>query len=66
MNKLDPDIWTKNPEIVLDVLQKAGFECGVRPTILAEKEKGIERRPENTCRFTWKDGYAEFYIHRQR
>ena len=59
---LDPDIWTKHPEIVREVLQKAGFKCGVKPTILPEKGKDIERKPEWTCRFEWTGGYAEFYI----
>lgn len=64
MDTLDPDIWTKHPDIILDVLQKAGFKCGVRSTILPEKEKGIKRKPENTCRFEWEDGYAELYVHK--
>lgn len=59
-----PDIWTKHPDIVLDILQKAGFECGVNPTILPQKENGIERSPRNTCRFVYPGGYAEFYIHK--
>jgi len=60
---VDPDIWTKHPEIVRNVLVKAGFECGVKPTILPERD-GIIRKPEWTCRYTWEDGYAEFYIHK--
>lgn len=59
-----PDIWTKHPDIVLDTLQKAGFMCGIRPTILPEKENGIERKPENTCRFGLNDSYVELYIHK--
>ena len=64
VEKLDPDIWTKHPKIVKEVLQKAGFKCGVKPTILPEKY-GIERKPEWTCRFKWEGGYAEFYIHKK-
>ncbi|MEM3154748.1 MAG: hypothetical protein QW165_04260 [Candidatus Woesearchaeota archaeon] len=59
---IDPDIWTKHPGLVRDVLIRAGFECGVKPTILPEKN-GIPRSPEWTCRYTWEKGYAEFYIH---
>jgi len=60
-----PDIWTKHPEVVRDILAKAGFKCGVEPTILPAREAGIERKKEWTCRFEWRGGYAEFYIHKK-
>lgn len=58
-----PDIWTKHPQIVREVLERAGFKCNVEPTILPTKEPGITRKREWTCRFSWPGGYAEFYVH---
>lgn len=58
-----PDLWTKHPDLVLKVLKEAGFTCGVKPTILPQREAGITRRPERTCRFSGKGWYAELYVH---
>lgn len=53
-----PDIWTKHPEIVRDLLKEGGFKCGVEPRIL----KG--RDPNWTCIVNGKKLGGDLYIHR--
>ena len=52
-----PDIWTKHPDIVRDLLKEAGFRCGVEGRFL----KG--RDPAWTCAFDGKTMYGDLYIH---
>lgn len=52
-----PDIWTEYPEIVRDLLQEAGFTCGVAPRIL----KG--RDPDWTCIIDGERIGGDIYIH---
>jgi hypothetical protein len=52
-----PDVWTHHPEIVRDLLQEAGFTCGVQPRIL----KG--RDPEWTCIVDGKRIAGDIYVH---
>ena len=52
-----PDVWTKHPEIVRDLLKEAGFKCGVEGRFL----KG--RDPAWTCAFDGKAMYGDLYIH---
>lgn len=52
-----PDIWTKHPEIVRDLLKEGGFKCGVEPRIL----KG--RDPNWTCIVDGKTMWGDLYIH---
>jgi hypothetical protein len=52
-----PDIYTPRPDIVKRVLEDAGFESRVEPTILKD------RPAEITYRFRGKDYFAELYVH---
>jgi hypothetical protein len=52
-----PDVWTKHPEIVRDLLREAGFTCGVEPRIL------MGRDPDWTCIFDGKNIAGDIYIH---
>ncbi len=52
-----PDIWTKHPEIVRDLLKEGGFQCGVEPRIL----KG--RDVNSTCIVDGKTLWGDLYIH---
>ncbi len=52
-----PDVWTKHPDIVRDLLKEAGFRCGVEGRFL----KG--RDPAWTCAFDGKAMYGDLYIH---
>jgi hypothetical protein len=52
-----PDVWTKRPEIVRDLLKEAGFRCGVEGRFL----KG--RDPAWTRAFDGKAMYGDLYIH---
>lgn len=52
-----PDIWTKHPEIVRDLLKEGGFKCGVEPRIL----KG--RDADWTCIVDGKTMWGDLYIH---
>ena len=52
-----PDIWTKHPEIVRDLLGEGGFKCGAEPRIL----KG--RDPNWTCIVDGKRMWGDLYIH---
>ena len=52
-----PDVWTKHPEIVRDLLKEGGFTCGVEPRVL----KG--RDPAWTCIIDGKRIRGDIYIH---
>lgn len=52
-----PDIWTKHPGIVRDLLKEGGFTCGVAPRVL----KG--RDPAWTCIIDGKRIGGDIYIH---
>ena len=53
-----PDIWTERTDIVRDLLQEAGFTCGVEPRILEGRD------PEWTCIIDGDDMGGDIYIHR--
>ena len=52
-----PDIWTERPEIVRDLLQEAGFTCGVEPRILEGRD------PDWTCIIDGQRMGGDIYIH---
>jgi hypothetical protein len=52
-----PDVWTKHPDIVRDLLKEAGFKCGVEGRFL----KG--RDPAWTCIYDGKTMKGDLYIH---
>lgn len=52
-----PDVWTKHPDIVRDLLKEGGFKCGVAPRVL----KG--RDPAWTCVIDGKKISGDLYIH---
>ncbi|MCX7916237.1 MAG: hypothetical protein N3A53_08060 [Verrucomicrobiae bacterium] len=52
-----PDIFTPRPDIVKKVLEDAGLEARVTPTILTNRPADI------TYRFRGTDYYAELYVH---
>jgi hypothetical protein len=52
-----PDVWTKHPDIVRDLLKEAGFTCGVEGRFL----KG--RNPEWTCIYDGKSMRGDLYVH---
>lgn len=52
-----PDLYTPRPDIVKRVLEDAGLEARVTPTILTD------RPAEITYRFRGNDYYAELYVH---
>jgi hypothetical protein len=52
-----PDIWTRHPDIVRDVLKEGGFTCGVEGRFL----KG--RDPAWTCIVDGKNLRGDLYIH---
>lgn len=52
-----PDVWTKHPDIVRDLLKEGGFKCGVAPRVL----KG--RDPAWTCIIDGKRISGDIYIH---
>ncbi len=52
-----PDIWTEHPEIVRDLLQEAGFTCGVEPRILEGRD------PDWTCIIDGQRIGGDIYIH---
>ena len=52
-----PDVWTKHPEIVRDLLKEAGFKCGMEGRFL----KG--RDPAWTCIYDGKTMKGDLYIH---
>ena len=52
-----PDLWTKHPDLVRDLLKEAGFQCGVEARFL----KG--RDPAWTCVFDGPSIKGDLYIH---
>ncbi len=52
-----PDVWTEYPEIVRDLLQEAGFTCGVAPRILEDRD------PDWTCIIDGERIGGDIYIH---
>lgn len=52
-----PDVWTRYPDIVRDLLKEGGFTCGVTPRVL----KG--RDPAWTCVIDGKRISGDIYIH---
>lgn len=52
-----PDVWTKHPDIVRDLLTEAGFRCGVEPRFLKPRD------PEWTCAYDGKSMKGDLYIH---
>jgi hypothetical protein len=52
-----PDVWTRYPDIVRDLLKEGGFKCGVAPRVL----KG--RDPAWTCVIDGKKISGDLYIH---
>lgn len=52
-----PDVWTRHPDIVRDLLKEGGFTCGVAPRVL----KG--RDPAWTCVIDGKRISGDIYIH---
>lgn len=52
-----PDVWTKHPDIVRELLKEGGFTCGVAPRFL----KG--RDPAWTCVIDGKRISGDIYIH---
>jgi hypothetical protein len=52
-----PDIWTKHPEIVRDLVKEAGFRCGVEGRFLKGRDPGW------TCIFDGPNIRGDLYIH---
>jgi hypothetical protein len=52
-----PDIWTKHPDIVRDLLREAGFNCGAEPRFLKPRD------PAWTCTFDGPRMKGDLYIH---
>jgi hypothetical protein len=52
-----PDIWTKHPDIVRDLLKEAGFTCGTEPRFLKPRD------PAWTCTFDGPRMKGDLYIH---
>jgi hypothetical protein len=55
-----PDIWTKHPEIVRDLLKEAGFTCGAEARFLKPRD------PAWTCTYDGKTMKGDLYIHHAR
>jgi hypothetical protein len=55
-----PDIWTKHPEIVRDLLKEAGFTCGTEPRFLKPRD------PAWTCAYDGPRMKGDLYIHPAR
>lgn len=55
-----PDIWTKHPEIVRDLLEAGGFTCGVAPRVLKERD------PAWTCIVDGQRISGDLYIHHMK
>lgn len=51
-----PDIWTKHPEIVRDLLKAGGLRCGVEPRIVKDKD------PSMTCAVDGENLWGDIYI----
>ena len=52
-----PDIWTKHPEIVRDLLQVGSFKCGVEPRVLKGRDANW------TCIVDGKAMSGDLYVH---
>jgi hypothetical protein len=52
-----PDIWTRHPEIVRDLLKEAGFTCGAEARFLKPRD------PAWTCIYDGKTMKGDLYIH---
>jgi hypothetical protein len=52
-----PDVWTKHPDIVRDLLREAGFTCGATPRFLQGRD------PAWTCIYDGKTLKGDLYIH---
>ena len=52
-----PDIYTKHPDIVKNLLETGGFRCGIEPRILKPRD------PEWTCGVDGEGYYGDIYIH---
>lgn len=52
-----PDVWTKHPDIVRDLLKEGGFKCGVAPRVLKDRD------PAWTCIIDGKKLSGDLYIH---
>jgi MYXO-CTERM domain-containing protein len=56
-DRIMPDIWTKHPEIVRDLLKEAGFTCGANARFLKPRD------PAWTCIYDGKTMKGDRYIH---
>jgi len=52
-----PDVWTKHPDVVRDLLKEAGFTCGVAGRFLPGRD------PAWTCIFDGANMRGDLYIH---
>jgi hypothetical protein len=52
-----PDVWTKHPDIVRDLLKEAGFKCGVEGRFLKGRDQAW------TCIYDGKTMKGDLYIH---
>ena len=52
-----PDVWTRHPVIVRDLLEQGGFKCGVAPRVLKDRD------PAWTCIVDGKRMSGDLYIH---
>lgn len=52
-----PDIWTRHPDIVRDLLAEAGFTCGAEPRFLKPRD------PAWTCIYDGASIKGDLYIH---
>jgi hypothetical protein len=52
-----PDVWTKHPDVVRDLLKEAGFTCGVQGRFLPGRD------PAWTCILDGTAMRGDLYIH---
>jgi hypothetical protein len=52
-----PDVWTRYPDLVRDLLKEGGFTCGVAPRVLKDRD------PAWTCIIDGKAIGGDLYIH---
>ena len=52
-----PDVWTRHPDIVRDLVKEAGFTCGVEGRFLPGRDR------EWTCIFDGPNMRGDLYIH---
>ena len=52
-----PDVWTRHPDVVRDLLREAGFTCGVTGRFLPGRD------PAWTCIFDGTNMRGDLYIH---